>query len=173
MRQPDIRPAVLRDASWLMANLRPLDRIEAFCQLEDGFKTHELAGYALSYGATFIAYDRGQPAMIFGTAPINICCLSVWALGTKHAWRVAKQVSDWLRDVHIPDRMAEGYTSMEARSLVDHAQAHSWIEATGGVPHGPPFEFGKGGEKFQLFRWTADYWRDIHGGNKIPHEAAA
>src|SRR5688500_7207289 len=118
-RPIDRRHAVLRDASWLMANLRPLDQIEAFCQLAPDFKTHELAHYSLSYGETFIAYHKDQPAMLFGTAPINICCLSVWALGTKHAWRVAKQVSDFLRDVHLADRIDDGYTSMEARSLVE------------------------------------------------------
>lgn len=170
MRQTDIRPAVLRDASWLMANLRPLDHAEAFCQLEPGYKTHELAHYSLSYGESFIAYDRDQPAMLFGTAPINICCLSVWALGTKRAWRVAKQVSDWLRDAHLPALAAKGYTSMEARSLLEHEAAHRWIEATGGVRHGPPFVFGRNGERFQLFRWTSDQL----GGIQLPqHEEIA
>jgi hypothetical protein len=80
---------------------------------------------------------------------------------------VAKQVSDWLRDVHIRDRVAQGYTSMEARSLLEHTHAHNWIRATGGVEHGPPFEFGRNGEMFQLFRWTAAYWRGICGA-QIP-----
>lgn len=162
-RPIDIRPAVLRDASFVMANLKPLDHREAFCQLEPGFKTADLARYSLSYGETFVAFWRDQPVMVFGTAPINVCCLSVWALGTKNSWRVAGRVSAWLRDIHVPHRMKQGYTSMEARSLVDHEAAHRWIEATGGVAHGPPFEFGRDGEAFQLFRWTAGYWRARYG----------
>lgn len=167
-RRTDIRPAVLRDASWVMANLRPLDHQEAFCQLEPGFKTAELAAYCVRYNDTHVAYLDDEPVMILGTVPINVTCLSVWALGTKHTWRVAKTVSDWFRDVHLPARVAEGYYSMEARSLLEHRQAHSWIEHTGGTKHGPPFVFGRDGELFQLFRWTAHSLR----GNQIPHGAS-
>lgn len=166
-RRTEIRPAVIRDASYIMANLRPLDHREAFCQLEPGFKTADLARYSLSYGDTFVAHLDDQPVMVFGTAPINITCLSVWALGTDQTWRVAKAVSDWLRSVHLPERITAGYYSMEARSLLEHRQAHSWIEHTGGVRHGPPFVFGREGELFQLFRWTAATIGGIH----VPHGA--
>lgn len=154
----------MRDASYVMANLRPLDHREAFCQLEPGFRTADLARYSLSYGETFVAFDRDQPVMVFGTAPINVTCLSVWALGTENTWRVAKGVSDWLRAVHLPARIEAGYYSMEARSLYEHRQAHSWIMRTGGEKHGPPFVFGREGELFQLFRWTAA----TIGGIQIP-----
>lgn len=160
-RSVDIRPAVLRDASWIMANLRPLDHKEAFCQLERGFRTHELAGYLLRYGDSYIAYDRDEPAMLFGTTPINIVCLSAWALGTKRAWRVAGRVATWVRDEHVPALRREGYTSLEARSLCENRQAQDWIRSTGGVEHGPPFPFGSDGELFQLFRWTDEGQRGI------------
>jgi hypothetical protein len=157
MRQRvDIRPATLRDASWVTANLRPLDHREAFCQLREGVKTHELAYFLVHGGDAFVADYIGTPAMVFGTMPINVCCLSVWALGTRHAWRVATAVSTWLRDTYLPEKAEQGFTSMEARSLVDHAVAHRWMESTGAVRATTPFVFGKGGEEFILFRWTVD-----------------
>lgn len=162
----DIRPAILRDASWITANLRPLDRLEAFCQLPPGTKTSALAWFlVMGHGDAFIAYLRDEPAMVFGIAPINAVCLSVWALGTRRAPRVAPSISRWLRDELLPGKAAEGYTSMEARSLVEHHAAHRWMLSTGAVQHGPPFVFGRGGEEFILFRWTVDA---LHG-KRIPH----
>lgn len=151
----DIRPAVLRDASWITANLRPMDQLEVYCQLEPEPSNVALAWWLISSEA-YIAYCRNRPAMLFGTSKLNDVCLSVWALGTKDTWRVAKRVGEWMRDDYLPRKALEGFTSMEARSIVDHEQAHSWIEATGGRQHGEPFVYGKGGERFVLYRWTVD-----------------
>lgn len=164
-RNVDIFPAVIRDASWITANMRELDRREAFCQMRDDVKTHELAYWSIHNSDAYVAYWRDKPTMLFGTAVANICCLSVWAFGTADTWRVASAVTRFMRHTHLPARAAAGYTSMEARSLVEHETAHRWIRDTGGVQHGPPFVYGKGGEEFILFRWTADA---LHG-IQAPH----
>ncbi len=151
-----IAPACLRDASFVMANMRPLDAQEVFCQVPEGTKVHEMAHWLVMGSDAYVAYYDGRPSAVFGTSPINVVCLSVWALGTKRMRRCAPAITRFMREEAMPRRVEEGYLSMEARSLVAHTEAHNWMLATGAVVHGPDFVYGRGGEMFRLFRWTAD-----------------
>lgn len=151
-----VRPACFRDASYIVANMRPEDETEILCQLPDGLKRHEIAYMLLMGGDAFVAFDGDLPVLFFGTHPINVCTLSAWAIGTRRTWRVLVEATRWLIADYLPGKMDEGYTSMEARSHVDHRQAHGWMESTGAVVHGPSFVYGRNGEKFLLYRWTAD-----------------
>lgn len=153
--------ACLRDASYIMANLRPADLDEVLCQVPEGTKRHEIAYSLLHSGDAFTAFVRGQPVAFFGTSPINAACLSVWALGTPAVWRAVPAINRFMCDEHLPACIELGYHTMEARSHTAHVSAHRWLEAMGGVQHGGPFEFGRGRETFLLFRWTADRLSDI------------
>lgn len=164
----EIKPATLRDASYVMACLRPSDLEEVLCQVPDTVKMHEMAYHLLMGSDAYVASYNGQPAMFFGTSPINAACLSVWALGTRHMHRTVPAVTRFLID-HLEDRMAQGYHTMEARSLMDHTMAHRWIIGAGGRASGEPFVFGKDGEKFLLFRWTKASFEAI----KAKHRSAA
>lgn len=155
-RKIEVRPATLRDASYVMACLRPQDRAEVLCQVPDGTKMHELAYQLLMGSEAYCATFNDQPAMFFGVSPINVACLSVWALGTRHMIRVTPAVTRFFADELLPAKIDEGYHTMEARSLIDHTLAHRWITGAGGRASGEPFIFGKNREKFLLFRWTAD-----------------
>lgn len=150
-----IEPACLRDASYVMANMRPLDALEALCQVPDGVRIHELAHWLISGSAAYVAYVDGRPSAIFGTSPINVVCLSIWALGTKRMRRCIPAITRFMIAEHLPERAAEGYKLMEARSLVQHEEAHRWMQSTGAVVQGDDFEYGKEGEMFRLFRWEA------------------
>ena len=161
MRHLSLQPAVLRDASYVMANLRPEDELEVLCQVPDDVKRHELA-YNLIMGsdAYTVRVDR-DPIALFGTSPMTVNCLSVWALGTAAVWRAVPLINRFMLFDHLPARMAEGFNCMEARSHVEHRSAHRWLEAMGGKVLGEPFEFGKAREKFLLFRWTSDVFQEI------------
>ena len=124
------------------------------CQMPRGILRHEIAYSLLMAGDCFSAHWKGQPIAIFGTSPINAACLSVWALGTKDVWRAVPAINRFLTAEHLPDRIDQGYITMEARSLVTHRSAHRWLEALGGWQHGEPYEFGKNRELFLTFRWT-------------------
>lgn len=159
-----IRQATLRDASYVTANLRELDRAEVFCQLAEGTRTHELA-YALTMADdTYCAYYRGTPAAVFGVGPINICTLSFWAIGTRHMWCTVPAITRYFLDVILPGKIEQGFTSAEARSLAGHLSAHRWMISMGAEMVGEPFLFGRNGEHFQLFRWTVADYRTIKGG---------
>lgn len=147
-------PAVLRDASFVIGNLNPDDRAEVMCQVSPATKTHELAYAMLMSSDSYVAKWKGRPAMFFGVNPLNICALSIWALGTRQSWRTIPELTAFVAHTVLPRKIDEGFTTMEARSIMGHTVAHGWMEATGAVRSGDPFVYGRGGELFQLFRWT-------------------
>lgn len=153
-RDLTIQPTTLKDASFVMAWLRPEDELEVLCQMPAGVLRHEIAYSLLMAGDCFSARWKDQPIAIFGTSPINAACLSVWALGTKDVWRAVPAINRFMTTEHLPDRMRQGYIALEARSHISHASAHRWLEAMGGRRHGEPYEFGKHRELFVTFRWT-------------------
>lgn len=155
-----ILAATLRDASWITANLRPLDRQETYCQLPEGVGNVQLAAFLVERGA-LIAYDREEPVLLFGTAPMTTCALSVWALGTERTPRVIPEVSRHFIADHIPQRLDQGFLTMEARSIATHGEAHRWMEGMGGERHGDAYLYGKGGEFFVTYRWTVSSYRAI------------
>lgn len=157
----ELRPATLRDASFVTANLRPLDQLEVFCQMPPNTKTHELAYGLIFDGETYCSFYKGKPAALYGVGAINVCTLTVWAIGTKDMRRTVPAITRHLMEEILPRKIEEGFTSAEARSIVGHHSAHRWMKSLGGVPWGEPFLYGSGGELFQLFRWTAEGYRRI------------
>lgn len=154
-----IKPAVLRDASFITANLREIDRLEAFCQLPDDAGTIQLAAWLLYSGDAFVAYLDDEPVFMFGTSPMSSTCYNVWGLGTDRTTRVIPAVTRYLMTTHIEKRIAQGARTMEARSLASHTEAHGWMRGVGATQLGEPFEYGKGGEHFVLFRFTVAGYR--------------
>lgn len=154
-----IKPAVFRDASYITANLRAVDKVEAFCQLPDAATTIELAWWLIHSGDAFIAYRKNEPVFLFGTSPQTASCYNVWGLGTDDTRKVIPEVTRYLMTTHIEKRIAEGARTMEARSLVSHTEAHGWMRMVGAEQHGEPFEYGKHGEQFVLYRFTVAGYR--------------
>lgn len=104
----------------------------------------------------FVAKWHGDPVAVFGVFPLTCCCLSVWMLGTKDAGRAVPAITAFMDGEMLPQKVAEGFLTMEARSIEGHEAAHRWMRATGAEVIGEAFEFGKHREKFLLFRWTTD-----------------
>lgn len=157
-----IEPANLRDASFVTANLRPADRAEVFCQLPDDYRTDTLAMWSMQAGEAYVAYAKGQPVTFFGTAPMTVCCFSVWAMGTRRFGKAAPAVGRFILEQLVPRRIEQGFTNAEARSMVGNDKAWSWIKTLGGLPASAPFLYGKGGEHFVLFRWTVAGYRSMY-----------
>lgn len=150
----DIRKACYRDACFVVAHMRPGDEKEVLCQIRDGTKRHEIAYGLLMSGDAFIAYEDDNPVLFFGFNDINVASINAWAVGTKRTHRVIHEVTRFLVRDYMPEKVAAGILSMEARSIVGHKPAHRWMQSTGAVVSGPPFVYGKGGEMFLMFRWT-------------------
>lgn len=156
-----IRPAIIRDASWITANLRPRDHEEAFCQLPPDTPSSVLAHWLVMSSDAFIAYVDDEPTTLFGTSPINVACYNVFAVGTRQMRRTIPEVTRFLMVEHIEKRIREGAKTMEARSLANHTQAHAWMRSTGAVQLGKAFPYGRNDEPFVLFRWTVAGYRAI------------
>lgn len=155
-----IKPAVLRDASFITANLSAIDHHEAFCQLPLGTPSIVLAHWLIYSGDAFIAYIDDEPVTLYGTSPINATCFSVWAVGTDRMKRTIPAVTRHLMTEHIEKRITQdGARTMEARSLVEHHAAHAWMKSVGAEQLGEPFEYGRDGELFVLFRFTVARYR--------------
>lgn len=149
-----IQPAVLRDASYVLANLRPLDYIEMSCQVPAGTRLAEIAYNLLTCSDAWTAHYDGQPVAVFGTAPISAACVSLWALGTPRMRRAAPAITDHVLDELMPRLLTDGIVSAEARSIIAHNEAHHWMRACGATMQGQAFPYGRNRELFLLFRWT-------------------
>lgn len=152
----DIRPATLRDMSFVTAWLNPDDEREVRCQIGPDTSMHDVGHSMLMAGDCYCAFWRGKPIAAFGMAAINAAVASVWFLGTRDNWRAAAATSRFLLNDMVPRWAEAGFVAMEARSIADHKQAHSWMLSTGAEIVGPPHVYGRGGENFLLFRWTID-----------------
>jgi hypothetical protein len=152
----EVVDATLRDMSYVLYNLNPADEEETACQIDPQLRRDHLAYMLLMSGDNFAVRVDGQPAAVFGTAPLNRATLSVWALGTKNMRRVLPAISRHLIDVHLPKMVEQGYRYMEARSHANHASAHRWLRWLGATVLGEPHPYGRNGELFLLFRWTSD-----------------
>lgn len=152
----EVVPAVLRDVSYVLYNLSAKDEEETACQIDPRMPRSHLAYALLMSGDNFAVRIDGQPVAVFGTSPLNRCTLSVWALGTDRMRKALPAISRYLLDVHLPRMVEDGFRYMEARSLSTHVEAHRWLRWLGAKVLGEAHPFGRDGENFFLFRWTAD-----------------
>lgn len=152
----DIKPAILRDASYVTAHLRQSDVDEVMCQVPEDTKRHEVAHALLTSGDSYVATYKGQPIALFGWGVLNAAAVSVWAIGTDQMARAMPAVTNYFRNVIGPELVADGYLVMEARSHTEHDAAHRWMHSTGAVAGVKPYIYGRNGEKFITFRWTAE-----------------
>lgn len=159
-----IKSAVLRDASYITANLREQDVAETFCQLAPGVTPIELAWWVVMMPSSemFIAYLDDEPVTLFGTSPITPYCYALSAIGTDKFRRTVPEVSRFLMTVHVEKRITQdGCLTMEARSIDTHVEAHRWMLSMGAEQLGGPFPYGAAGERFLMFRWTVAGYRAI------------
>lgn len=152
----EVVPATLRDVSYVLYHLNPADEEETACQIDPALRRDHLGYMLLMSGDNFAVRIAGQPVAVFGTAPLNRATLSVWALGTDQMRRALPAIWRFLVEEHLPAKTSEGYRYMEARSIETHHAAHRWLRWLGATVLGEPHPFGRGGERFLLFRWTAE-----------------
>jgi hypothetical protein len=149
-----VEPACLRDASYVVSHMRPMDEEEILCQVPEGIKRHEIAYSLLMAGQNYVASFDDVPAMFFGTQAVNVAVVSIWAIGTRAAPRVLPDVTRFLIGTHVPALLSAGFRAMEANSLAGHIESHRWMQSTGAIVNGEPFVYGRNRELFLSFRWS-------------------
>lgn len=153
-----IKPGVLRDVSFVMANLRAADVVEVACQVPDDLRSYELAWMVMQGSIEqYVAYVNDQPVAAFGISPsTSVACHIAWALGTDRMRYAMPAITRFYAQDIMRRACERGCVSLEARSIQSHKEAHRWMRSTGARSSGAPYPYGKGGELFITFRWTAD-----------------
>ena len=158
--------ATLRDLSYVAANLRPDDREEVACQLED-WSPGLLACISLQDHA-YIVEINGNPEAAVGASEVRKGLWTAWSWGTRRMWRAVPTITGFVRNVMIPDIIAKGGHRAEARALARNFSAHRWLEKMGATRRCELPGYGMGGEDFILFDWTR---ADLHVHSGIVQQA--
>ena len=142
--------------------MRPADWAEIACQYPEGTSRSQIAYIASLSGEAWVASRLGQPIAAFGAHPLSGAgnVLSVWCFGTRATRRVVPAITRFIREDCVPRWIAAGVTRVEARSIDGHFAAHRWMRALGATGVLTP-GWGRDGENFTLFAWTARDWNDV------------
>lgn len=150
-----IRKATLRDVSFIVANLRCCDRQEIDCQIAPGTRPSEIAAFCLQGAQSWTVFRDGLPVGAFGFAPISDGVLNGWAFGRPGFGRSFPAVTRFVFCEVLPGWLDQGVRRIEVRSIESHRTAHRWLEAAGATRICDLDDWGRGGELFYLYAWTA------------------
>lgn len=149
---PHIVAATLRDLSYVASRLRPEDEREASCQFEQ-FSPALLATVSLKDHAYCVEVN-GNPEAAFGACSTSHKGLWVaWSWMSTKGWRAVPKITEFVRDVMIPDIIAQGCWRCEARAMAENTGAHRWLRRMGAYERCELPGWGKNGEDFRLFEW--------------------
>ena len=139
----------------MASRLRPEDEREVACQFEQ-WSPAFLAQISLKDHA-YVVEVAGNPEAAFGACSMTHKGLWVaWSWGSVQIWRAVPVITRFVRDVMIPDIIAQGCWRCEARAMAENTGAHRWLKRMGAVERCDLLGWGKGGETFKLFDWTRE-----------------
>lgn len=151
-----IVPANLRDLSYVAANMRPADRAEVECQLDE-WSPINVAAMSLRDFAYIVDLD-GNPEAAFGAGQVRQGYWLAWSWGTARITRCLPAMIRYITEELQPAVYSAGAHRVEARALKSHTQAHAFLKRIGGHLRCELPGYGKNGEDFMLFDWTRDSW---------------
>lgn len=147
----ELKPSGLADLSYVIANMRDADRAEIFCQLPDDINAGQFANSVLNSNDSVTAFLKGNPVAAFWLSEMTVSTAFVSMFGTKHMIRTVPAMTRAIMEEHIPAWRNQGFIRFEARSLVEHTQAHKWLKGCGAKNEGILKSMGKNGEDFFMF----------------------
>lgn len=153
-RQLNIVDAPVEDIFAVMDNLREADRKEAYATVWEESPQH-LTLLAKQHWGDFgwLFYYDNTPTCVVGATQLWPGMWSAWMLGTpdfpKIGTHVTKFISRDMRDM----LKARNAVRLEARSHIEHHDAHRWLELLGAEKEAVLQRYGKNGEDFVIYRW--------------------
>lgn len=151
--------ANLRDLSYIASNLRPDDKAEIDCQLDEW--TPAMLALSAMQGMAYIAELDGNPEAAFGAAQSRSGLWIAWSWGSKRMWRCIPRITKFFYEVLGPDVAAQGAWRVEARALAANDMALRWLHRLGATERCRLPAYGKNGEDFVLFDWTRETWNHV------------
>lgn len=146
-----IHPVTLRDASYVLQNLRPRDFEETKCQTRN-WDPQALAAATSQIEYAWTVKLDGNPEAVFGAQPMSATTVVAWALGTKKIERVIPLLTRFILGPLNDQLVRDGYSWAEARSITSHRPAHKWLTGLGFQRAAELPRYGTDGEDFILFR---------------------
>lgn len=161
----DIRPATLRDITFVAANMRGQDKREILATAKlDTLTEAGVISFHTSEDWCWIAWLDGQPVGAFGVAYGNPVyqphIRHVWAYGTWRFKRVVPAISRFILREWPHRLLSEGVTRVECRSLIDHDLAHKWMTGLKAHKECDLLNYGVNGETFTQWAWLAQDWKE-------------
>lgn len=153
MRSVTIRPADIRSASYIAANIRDQDKREIRAVYK--YQTScDLATYCLaaSPNCAWVFEHLDEPIAIYGmTQPMPHIAVG-WAFGTDRMRRAIPAMTRHILERGIPSMSARGVHRIEVRSIMDHDISHRWLaKGLGGAFEGVCRAYGRNREDFALY----------------------
>lgn len=150
---PDIRPATLRDVTYVASYMRAADRREIVAILP---ATDTEIGAALWSGSSdaWCAWSDGSPQVAWGFSPGFPGLLSGWAIMTERGVRLMPAVTRFMLRTIRPALLAGETRRIEVRTAIDHDVSHRWLEALGFVREGIARDYGSGGLDYVIYAAT-------------------
>lgn len=170
-----IQLATVRDASFIVANMREPDRRELLPLMPPDITATEMvdAGFGTGGGEAFVALYGDEPAAVFGFTPATPAgnVLSAWAFGTRRMWRVIPAITRFVAVDLLPHWERDGVTRMECRALASNLLAMRWFEATGAHEECLVPGYGRANETYVQFAWTMTSWRIVRDRLRLLHRS--
>lgn len=156
-----IRPATLRDMTFITANIRPQDRqeIEATAAVNNMTEAAFVSFHG-SDGWCWCAWLNDQPVGAFGVSGwgnyYQPHLRHGWAYGTRQFKRAVPAISRFMMGTMVPLLLGEGITRIEVRSLEGHDLAHKWLAGLKCRHEAVMPNYGVHGETFHLWAWVKE-----------------
>ncbi|CAM5776279.1 hypothetical protein LMIY3S_05448 [Labrys miyagiensis] len=149
-----IRPATLRDTTFVAANMRAVDWREIRAVFPASSTEIGAALYEASPELAWTAWLDGDPVCAFGVSRLLPGLGSGWAYGTPRMPAAMRAATRFLLARVRPRLVNEGFRRIEVRSAVDHDLSHAWLEKLGFQREGVARDYGTGGLDFVTFAAT-------------------
>ena len=171
----EIRPATLRDCTFVAANMRDQDHRELTAILDESRVSLGALCFLSAPDTSWCAWLDGSPIAAFGFSPgvMPHTCWSAWAYGTKRMRRAIPAISRHGQRVVAPMLIDRGVLRVEVRSIADHDIAHQWLAGLGAAPECRLEDYGLNGETFILYAWTRSRYVPVRKPPRSPASPAA
>jgi len=160
----EVKPANLRDLSYVAAHMRASDRAEVEAQIDEWNAVHVAAMSLRDFA--YIVELNGNPEAAFGCGQVRKGYWIAWSWMSPRGIRCVPAMVEFITEQLQPAVYAAGALRVEARALATHRMARRFLERIGGEFCCELPAYGKNGEDFVLYQWT----RDSYQRGKVDHE---
>lgn len=149
-----LKPSLL-DVLYIVRHMREADRRELFATRNDDDEDRLAMDVLQRWGPwTWVAgSDELGAVAVFSATKVWPGHWSVGMFATDKFPAIGAAMTRRIKRAIIPAIRAEGIRRAECKSLVDHVDAHAWLEKLGFKRKVLLEEYGKNGEPFYLFTW--------------------